>query len=125
MDNTTNKCVQSCPFGYYSESLLNYICIVCNQLCLTCANSSSNCLSCNSSFVLFNNSCLNLCPSGTFNSSTNICYICDLSCSGCQNLSTNCIMCATGYARSGVGNLCTNNCPKGTVLYNGVCQCST
>lgn len=64
-----NNCVDACPIGTYEGSQVginNIICLACVSPCLTCSISATNCTSCSSSLHLYNNICINDCPSGTF-----------------------------------------------------------
>ena len=50
----------SCYDGFYLDS--NYGCSACNSTCNTCENNPDYCLSCSSQLILFENQCIQNCP---------------------------------------------------------------
>lgn len=71
------SCLIQCPFGYYSyNDSFGQVCGVCNPSCRSCSGPlSTNCLSCNIPQYLFNNTCVDTCPS-RFHYADSINYIC-------------------------------------------------
>lgn len=67
INNYFNRNCTSCdPGKYLSESQ----CFLCDSKCLTCQNDFINCTACLNGFVLLNNSCIELCPSGYYMNGT-------------------------------------------------------
>lgn len=132
----TNRCVKTCPDGYYGENSTNQ-CTPCYEAsnpttdtlksCKTCFGpSANNCLSChNETFSFFgNNSCLTGCPAGFYpNSNLNLCNPCYQnippstwgSCASCTGPQYNdCEGCLDGYNYHVPSKTCVVNCPTGT-----------
>jgi proprotein convertase subtilisin/kexin type 5 len=61
----------------------NVSCQACNNICKTCINNSLNCLSCNINAFLFNNTCLNKCPTGYYGNNS-LCVICTSAVPSCS-----------------------------------------
>ncbi|OMJ94256.1 hypothetical protein SteCoe_2595 [Stentor coeruleus] len=132
-NETSKKCLSACPVSTYPQA--NNSCNFCDPSCLECTGPSSNeCSKCPAKF--FNNTCLAICPSNTYDNSS-ICELCDTSCLTCSSISTNCTTCPSSKylynsacittCPSGSYPLdaymtCVTSCPKGYYLINNTCQ---
>mmetsp|Transcript_17782 Transcript_17782/g.32123 ORF Transcript_17782/g.32123 Transcript_17782/m.32123 type:complete len:620 (+) Transcript_17782:4061-5920(+) len=107
-------CVARCPDDYYVT--LDRYCVKCEYPCKTCFDMPNFCSGCEASYSLNNAECVsqcpdskisyggvcvNSCPSGTFQNSTQ-----------CESCPTQCLECE--------GDKCTL-CPRSKFLYNGSC----
>ncbi len=61
----TTSCTNQCPTGTVNDTTNSAGCR-CSSLCLTCAVAINYCTSCTSTLVLFDKSCVSLCPSSTY-----------------------------------------------------------
>ena len=151
LDSTTNKCVFTCPDGYYGDSTTN-TCKLCYsttnasdimQSCKTCSGgSSSSCLSCDSPnyFYSSNTSCLKECPDGWYpDSNLNACQPCYQnlppstwgSCATCTGpLFNNCLTCSNSSYWASIlyfdpaSNTCVNPCPVGMYANTATNYCA-
>ena len=126
------SCLLSCPTGYFAESA-TYTCNQCYQAtagsslksCGTCyGGSSSNCLTCqDTSTFLYQGTCLEVCPPGTYaNTTTLVCEPCfrgstathpQYSCSTCDGpSSTDCLSCSSGVLYYPTNSSCLSRCPS-------------
>ncbi|KAL4465990.1 hypothetical protein ABPG74_004227 [Tetrahymena malaccensis] len=108
--NTSKICV--CPSKYYWNGT---ICIACqNTSCDTCNTSdSTKCLTCPLNFYLFNQNCLQDCPSQTYkNSNTLKCESCLTNCKTCID-GTSCQLCQPNFYLSADKQSCQLTCPQG------------
>ena len=127
----SQECLLFCPTGWYGDST-TYTCVQCYQgtasspekACQTCnGSSSSDCLSCqDSSTYLYQGTCLDSCPPGTYPDSTTMtckpcfqgvvglypAYAC-LTCNGPN--SNNCLSCSDGYYFYPPNSTCLQKCP--------------
>jgi proprotein convertase subtilisin/kexin type 5 len=144
-NNTYNKynqdsheCLETCPVGYYTDSLNN--CIKCNSNCKKCITVSTTCTQCSTGLFLLTSlkKCVSSseCDFGQYaDVITNTCSVCDASCKICSFLAKNCTVCAIGYITasnvtnaSGTTISCVNYCPVGTVndtANMAGCRCSS
>jgi proprotein convertase subtilisin/kexin type 5 len=86
--------------------------------CQYCSpTSQSQCSQCLPSYNLFNSTCINSCPTGTY-SQNGQCIACQVNCIACTAAS--CLSCnnLTYYYQGS----CIYNCPTGTFSYAGNCQ---
>ena len=93
-------------------------CISCPINCLDCFN-FYNCTECSPNMILYNNSCVSLCPSSTFyNLTLDQCSVCNITygsmCSQCT--ASGCVKCATPNYR--YNKTCVSACPTGTYVSN-------
>lgn len=80
-----------------------YPCQSCNQ------NDKTHCNSCyptGESNIFFESQCMNKCPSGWVNTTSNNCTACLSPCSTCEISPTNCTACVPGYWKTAKGNMC-------------------
>lgn len=109
---TNNSCVSAslCPVGTFAN-LTSLNCDPCTSNCSACSLLPINCTACSSLFFNYNGTCVNLCPSGFFQS-INVCSPCVLPCATCTT-QTLCLSCSVGYLTN---NSCVNAslCPTGT-----------
>ncbi len=97
----------------------NGTCRACDDKCLVCIGTITNCTSCKSIYKLYGNSCVDVCPAGTYEGSlagvNNIaCVDCSVSCLTCSLLGTNCTSCASNTY---LWNFtCVATCPTQTYL---------
>jgi len=60
-------CFRTCPTGYYGDDNFGSgpnICSLCNFTCATCTGYPSPCQSCITGYYLYQNTCINPCPTG-------------------------------------------------------------
>ena len=114
--NTTNRCLEKCPNGYSS---FNGICEVCTGLnCKTCEIDPNVCTECPFNFYLYQGSCVEECPKGTYKSDK-LCLPCAPDCEKCKD-GEYCTSCNDGtYLNDG---RCTNECDKNEVVVDGECK---
>jgi hypothetical protein len=92
----------------------------CTSPCQQCTVSPAACSSClpqvytpNATLYRPNNTCVQLCPDGFYNSNiTMACELCNNNCSKCNNTADNCSACALGSNTYLYNNLCTDTCPS-------------
>ncbi|EAS00424.2 zinc finger lsd1 subclass family protein (macronuclear) [Tetrahymena thermophila SB210] len=108
MLNSQNKCVETCPKGYYQDTT-TFQCVLCSDVnCNTC-NSSLVCTYCNSGYVLTPQQiCSNACQTGYYNQNQ-ICQQCQTYCSSCLSLN-NCLICEQNYDL--INGQCDQKCSK-------------
>ena len=94
--------------------LINNSC-TCPSSCETCDNNVCN--SCKAEYVYFNNSCINQCPDGYFNS-FGVCLACEQNCSICTGLN-HCYECKSPYYL--YSNSCYFECPGNTYANEQKC----
>lgn len=64
-----NSCLINCPVGYYKFDNSTFgpnTCETCNINCLKCLGDANNCSLCKTGYYLYQNNCLNPCPTGFF-----------------------------------------------------------
>lgn len=132
-NSTSMKCLDACPDHTYPLSTMQ--CGFCDNSCVSCNGPlSSNCTACPE--VLYNNTCLAVCPSHSYKNLTN-CFECSTSCTTCSMVSTNCTSCSSPnsyYYLSTCNSVCPSNtltlesnkscvttCPKGYIQINSSC----
>lgn len=92
---STKECVTSCGGNFYN---LSNTCESCQSPCYGCTGSATFCTSCvNSTYKLFNNSCLTGCPNGYYADSSNVCQSCSGNCLTCSVTASNCTSCTNSY----------------------------
>ena len=96
----------------------NYECLLCSKNCSSCINNPYFCISCPNGLNLFNNTCVNTCPSGFFADNGN-CSACGNFCLECKN--HQCTNCSQGYLYNG---LCQNTC-SGLITGNNCYDCDS
>ncbi len=136
LDPTTSTCVNTCPIGYWNDSISNK-CALCylaanpltdiNKSCKTCNGpASTNCLTCLSGnyYHMSNHSCLGRCPKGFFvDSTTFTCLKCyqtsdptttNRTCITCDGATSNsCLSCETSAFLLTSLKTCYSSCPNG------------
>ncbi|KNZ53082.1 uncharacterized protein VP01_334g3 [Puccinia sorghi] len=127
-DGAVGKCVGVCPQGTYND--LRGHCSQCPAGCLTCNitedGAHPQCQTCaNPSAFLFEGTCVDVCPSGTFAGVTanetpkipkgvNSCLPCSASCGDCTQSPTTCRTCPKNRpALDPATQTCALACPKG------------
>ncbi|KAL4464823.1 hypothetical protein ABPG74_011384 [Tetrahymena malaccensis] len=140
------ECYDICPMPYFShftkpDCLLtcptdfkNYLfgnpqsrkCENCNEACIQCTGPSNlDCVKCSTNYFYYqqNNSCLLMCPDGTYADSPSMkCLPCDKSCSTCNGgTNLNCISCSLPSVL--YNNQCIQNCPNPLYKDEDLKQC--
>lgn len=120
VDNSANHCT-ACIDGYY---LNNFQCKPCDASCAKCQTSSSFCIACSGGKHLYQNQCVDTCPTGFYVDSLNVCTACGAFCQSCIS-NTNCIVCNNGYYSSGGSCLaCNPSCSKCATVSTNCLECS-
>lgn len=71
---------------------------MCTSPCYSCSGTGTFCNSCvNSTYKLYNNTCLTGCPNGYYSDSSNVCQACSSNCYSCSLTSTSCTSCNGNY----------------------------
>lgn len=123
-----NACV--CDVGYY-DSGVGEQCMGCHSNCVSCVGASDyNCTACASGYVLigsyckynttclnylYDNNCINTCPTSTYGTSSsgiNICVPCSNGCLTCTS-STYCLSCMPNLTYNQTAHTCISYCPIG------------
>ena len=122
-------CVSTCPSTTVAVSTASPPqCEDCGPNCKTCTSANVDvCLTCATGYFLYSSTCINTCPTGTYQSGTN-CYSCDTTCLTCSGPNNNeCTSCNTASATNGVllNNYCVASCPSGYTTVSGVCTACT
>ena len=114
-----NTCSSECLEYYYKK---DSVCEPCQSPCSTCTDLSL-CQSCSSLYPYFYSSyCYNVCPSGSYPTSSYNCTKCDSSCLVCSS-SEICSKCNSGYFLYEF--TCLKSCPAGYYQSTEMClQCS-
>ncbi len=90
--------------------------LVCDTTCLTCTQTSTHCTSCKTPSdnpLLYNNTCVSTCPTGTI-SQSGVCVSCYPNCASCSGASsTQCLTCTSPYLLS--DGACVLECPSTTI----------
>ena len=130
-DNTSlnfsiGNCVENCGIGYTANSYTRR-CEKCNDNCSFCnidVNGNKKCLACESGYYLFENTCINKCPEGYFNSELNRkCEPCNPICKTCSN-ENSCLSCSNEMVLH--ESTCIDDCPNTFVKINNKCvKCQT
>ncbi|EDV26519.1 uncharacterized protein TRIADDRAFT_54612 [Trichoplax adhaerens] len=120
-----SKCTKSCPVGYYNAiSGEQNICLACHHRCTSCLSAaSSGCKSCSHGFHLYNGSCTDKCPDGTYTDKfTGECFPCFNTCTTCNaGKSKSCLSCKSNlYLQNGE---CVSNCFKGYYQDDNLMRC--
>lgn len=127
-DGAVGKCVGVCPHGTYND--LRGHCSQCPAGCSTCNitedGAHPQCQTCaNPSSFLFEGTCVDVCPTGTFAGVTanetpktpkgvNSCFPCSASCGDCTQSPTSCRTCPKNRpALDPATQTCALACPKG------------
>ena len=89
-----SSCVSYCSSGLYADSNIGQ-CSPCGNNCSSCYQSSNQvvCTSCQSGYVLLGSQCVQSCPIGYYQSTSNICQLCSSVCYSCNVSATNCTQC--------------------------------
>ncbi|KAK7891540.1 hypothetical protein WMY93_023503 [Mugilogobius chulae] len=93
------SCVERCPSGSFSNSVLG-VCESCAPNCQLCADSSDNCVSCSKHGLtpfLHEGKCWSECPDGFFESEEGLCDPCEAPCHTCDGAGSQCLSCSDGY----------------------------
>ena len=108
-----NNCI-NCPIGYFLD--LDNSCQRCNFT--TCP------VNCNDAQVIFDYTCVSICPEHYYLGRNKTCLECDDSCLTCNDASTkNCLSCAeTTFLFEGT---CLKTCPEGTYKNVNLKKCSS
>ena len=114
-----NTCSSECLEYYFKE---DSVCKPCQSPCSTCTKLDA-CQSCSSLFPYFYSGyCYNMCPSGSYPTSSYNCTKCDASCLVCSSLEV-CSKCSSGYFLYEF--TCVKSCPAGYYQSSEVClKCS-
>jgi len=114
----------ACPNGDYLSASQ---CLACFG-CKTCVSTSSNCLSCVLPKLLNINNCVDSCPNGTWEkSSDNTCQICDSSCKTCSaGAASDCSSCNDGDYLKGTTCLsCSSICKTCAISQTNCSSCNS
>ena len=111
---SNGTCVESCPEHTVTDNSTN-VCLdtACHESCLSCfGTKDSQCISCSEGMLLYEGSCTDKCPNGTYQSMTS-CYPCHETCADCLGPdSDHCLSCPTEtYLQS---NHCVKTCSLGS-----------
>lgn len=114
-DQKTNYCVESCQDGYVN---IYNVCVKCDtddKSCKSCYEKDlSKCKICKGSLAIYKDSCIDVCPSGTYyDSVTNTCEDCIKNCKNCKKN-------ALSTTNSEKNTIC-EECNNGFLLSNGEC----
>ena len=118
-----NQCYSQCPSNYYETTINGNVlsCAACNLNCSSCHGNSNNCTSCINNKILFNNTCIDNCPTH-FTLVNSVCVACNSSCGNCLNNANYCTSCDSSlFLEQSSGN-CLQNCNPGTFPLNQICQ---
>ena len=116
-----NTCLVNCPDRTYSGSSNGVkTCLACNFPCENCFGPNQNqCSSCPGTKNLYQNTCLDICPDGTYSDVQNnlrVCLPCDSRCQKCDGptSTTNCLSCSpTRIPLTYLdGKSCLEQCPR-------------
>lgn len=84
--STNTSCLRNCPDTMFKNTGL-WECTPCNIPCGNCESNADKCLTCNDvTYHLYHAgtfSCLDSCPSGTFDNGADICETCTSPCATC------------------------------------------
>lgn len=105
-----------CPNGRFINA--NGQCVSCTSGCLNC-NSSTSCNVCNTPLLLQDNTCLNRCGPGYYQSGF-ICMKCSTGCAACSTANV-CTFCQAGQLS--YNGFCYVNCPAGSVASLNTSTC--
>uniref|UniRef100_A0AAZ1XTH8 TNFR-Cys domain-containing protein n=1 Tax=Oreochromis aureus TaxID=47969 RepID=A0AAZ1XTH8_OREAU len=117
----------ACPPGTYLHND-QFTCKGCHRHCLSCEGPGNDeCQTCAVPRYLYNSTCVNTCPDGTYTTRQEadgkmlgLCLPCDHVCSSCTSASPrDCLTCSPGYLR--LLQLCVIHCPTG--YYSEGSQC--
>ncbi|KAL4460396.1 hypothetical protein ABPG74_000147 [Tetrahymena malaccensis] len=110
-----SMCVSQCSNSTFGDNQdPQRLCKPCNSQCNLCYGPTfDSCTKCNLGFYLYNNSCLSICPNGTYQNSSNLrCDSCDEYCGTCRGPSKqDCLTCAPPLF--GTGSSCFPSCGIG------------
>jgi hypothetical protein len=113
--NPTLKCVEACPFGFYSQ---DNTCLPCSISCAGCFGpSSSDCEDCAESFHKINAEC-SKCADNSFYDGAE-CQSCASQCKTCDS-SVSCLSCQEGLHLS-EGTCLDTICPPGSFVSGSSC----
>ena len=105
-----------CPLGYSS---FNRVCLQCEvENCIHCSQKTTICDECRIGTYLFNNTCYQTCPDGTYPNGK-ICSPCLDECSLCSN-GKSCLSCKPGLSL--FEKRCHDTCPDGMAPVDGICK---
>ena len=113
-----NECFKNftCPAGTVKD-LVSFTCLRCYEGCSSCSGLRINqCLACENGYILFENTCRTVCPSGFYQSGLS-CFPCQDGCSVCN--STSCLFCQNLLLYNGS---CIEKCPEDLIPINGECK---
>jgi proprotein convertase subtilisin/kexin type 5 len=126
------QCMSSCPSGtVLIQQATTSICRKCSLGCANCTVSttsslSTKCTLCLPNYYLYRDSCLSVCPAGTYASPTSFnCNSCNLvGCQSCifnSSMSVQCTICQAGYFFLAHNATCVTTCPSEYMLSNSQC----
>ncbi|XP_063434266.1 furin-like protease kpc-1 isoform X1 [Mytilus trossulus] len=101
-----NRCLTSCPEGYFRDNPSVAVCMKCSSTCATCIVTEDMCTRCPVGMILNNNTCKMpkvICNSGEYKDSNNHCHKCLPGCVECTS-----------------GDFCTE-CQHKWIMYNNKC----
>uniref|UniRef100_A0A8D2L297 Proprotein convertase subtilisin/kexin type 6 n=2 Tax=Varanus komodoensis TaxID=61221 RepID=A0A8D2L297_VARKO len=121
---TGRKCVNSCPAGYFGDSVQRK-CRRCHRGCETCLGRSQNsCMTCRRGFYHHQetNTCVMLCPSGFYSEEgQRRCHKCHQNCKKCTGEMDRCTVCKDGFSL--VDSSCIMGCRPGMYLIKEPVRC--
>lgn len=114
-----NECISACP---PRTVLSDNKCVPCGNGCETCCpQDQKKCLSCSTPLKLYQKTCVEECPAGTFATIENekeICKPCGTHCLTCVS-EQECKICQESFVI--FEGLCVDNCPNGYANVKGIC----
>ncbi|KAG8145143.1 hypothetical protein E2320_013511 [Naja naja] len=121
---TGRKCVNSCPPGYFEDSLQRK-CRRCHRGCEACLGRSQNsCTACKRGYYHHQetNTCVMLCPAGFYSEDgQRRCQKCHQNCKKCFGEMDKCSVCKDGFSL--IDNNCVSGCQQGLYLKKELLQC--
>lgn len=125
--STENRCLVSCPEGFYESSHRpedDNMCLECDKGCKTCNGAyKDNCLSCEAPLLLLSSSCVSECPDEGYVLNGLSCLECPKGCAKCYKSADKCYKCFPGYDFDSEKSKCYSGCAKGSYLSSdGICQ---
>jgi hypothetical protein len=128
----TKSCVETCQDGYVNVKNACVKCDTDDKLCKTCYEKDlSKCKTCKGSLAIYKDSCIDVCPSGSYyDSVTNTCGECTRNCKNCKknplvmnssDKNTICEECNNGFYLS--NGDCVSDCQEG--YFKNYTTCST
>lgn len=112
-----NRCLTSCPEGYFRDNPSVAVCKKCSSKCATCIVSTDMCTTCLPGMLLNNNTCRLpniICKQGEYKDSVGRCKPCREGCLECTSHDV-CTECRNKWIMH--DNLCLETCPTGFLQY--------